>query len=203
MSDDPRFAATGMPDADWWDALWPDPEDVLRRLDLSAGQSVVDLCCGNGKFLPGLLDVGCGPVYALDCDPVMLEDAKAVVIGHPRAQTVRWVDGDAMALPSLIPDPVDVVFIANTFHGAPDHTGLSRAVRSVLKPEGRFIIIGWYARAREETVVLGQPRGPKTEMRQSPDDLAALVEPAGFVRETVVDLPPYHYGAAFSVTNLK
>ena len=42
-----------------------------------------------------------------------------------------------------------------------------------------------------------QPRGPKTDMRMTLDDVAAVVEPAGLVFARVVELPPYHYGAVF------
>jgi hypothetical protein len=31
----------------------------------------------------------------------------------------------------------------------------------------------------------------------TPEQTRAVVEPAGFKLETVVELPPYHYGAVF------
>ena len=49
--------------------------------------------------------------------------------------------------------------------------------------------------------MLGQPRGPSTELRMSPEQTRAMVEPAGFKLETVVELPPYHYGAIFVRAN--
>jgi predicted methyltransferase len=74
---------------------------------------------------------------------------------------------------------------------------MARAVAAVLKPGGRFAIVNWHSLPRERTAVLGKPRGPRTEMRMSPDDVRSAVEPAGFVLERIVDLPPYHYGAVF------
>src|SRR5260370_133903 len=44
------FRATSMPDPEWWQALWPDPGEVLRALGLGPGLAVVDLCCGDGRF---------------------------------------------------------------------------------------------------------------------------------------------------------
>ncbi|HHB12481.1 MAG TPA: hypothetical protein ENK62_04715 [Chromatiales bacterium] len=41
--------------------------------------------------------------------------------------------------------------MANTFHGVPDKTGLARAVHTALKPLGRFAIVNWYRRPRENT----------------------------------------------------
>jgi hypothetical protein len=68
-------------------------------------------------------------------------------------------------------------------------------VASALRPGGRFIIVNWHRRPREETTVLEQPRGPRTELRMTPEDVAAIVEPTGFGETRVVELPPYHYGA--------
>jgi SAM-dependent methyltransferase len=61
-----------------------------------------------------------------------------------------------------------MVIIANTFHGVPDKTRLCQAVASALKPGGRFVVVNWHRRPREETTVFGQLRGPKTESGWSP-----------------------------------
>jgi hypothetical protein len=70
-------------------------------------------------------------------------------------------------------------------------------VAAILKPGGRFAIINWHRLPREETTVLGQPRGPKTEMRMTPSELAAAVEPAGLKLTRVIELHPYHYASLF------
>jgi hypothetical protein len=46
--------------------------------------------------------------------------------------------------------------------------------------------------AREETTVLGEPRGPKTELRLSPRQIVEAVEAGGLVLARLVELPPYH-----------
>jgi hypothetical protein len=51
----------------------------------------------------------------------------------------------------------------------PDKVRLSGEVRSVLKSGGLFAIVNWHARPREETIVLGEPRGPATEFRIDPE----------------------------------
>ncbi len=94
---------------------------------------------------------------------------------------------------------MDYGLIANTFHGVPDKTAMARAVAAVLNPRGQFAIVNWHPLPRERTVVLGKPRGPKTEMRMSPHDVRLVVEPARFSLERVVELPPFHYGAVFHV----
>jgi ubiquinone/menaquinone biosynthesis C-methylase UbiE len=184
-----------MPDPDWWEALWPQPEAVIASLGIEPGTDVVDLCCGDGLFAVPLARVA-RRVVAVDLDPTMLERARARLVAAG-VTNYRLVAGDACSVAELVPVPVDVVFIANTFHGVPDKGRLAHAVADVLRPRGRFIIVNWHRRPREETTVLGQSRGPKTEMRMSPADVSAAVGPAGFKMLSVIELPPYHYGAIF------
>jgi ubiquinone/menaquinone biosynthesis C-methylase UbiE len=184
-----------MPDNDWWHALWSDPEAVLFAVDIRPDMQVVDLCCGDGHFTsPMCRLVHPGRTWALDLDADLLGQAEQACRENPNFHAVL---GDARDLPALIDGPVDFVFTANTFHGVPDKTALSRAVRDALGKGGRFAIINWHRRPREETTVLGQPRGPDTELRMEPEDVRQEVEPAGFTLEKVVDVGPYHYGAVF------
>jgi len=192
------FPATQMPDSDWWQALWPDPEGVLRILGIKAGMQVVDLCCGDGHFTgPMCKQVRPGNVYALDIDAGLLSQAGQTCREYENFHAIL---GDASELPILLPEPVDLVFIANTFHGVPDKTRLSGSAYEALKPEGRFIIVNWHKRPREETAVLGQPRGPRTELRMTPENVRQAVEPAGYKLDKVVEVGPYHYGAVFIKT---
>jgi len=126
----------------------------------------------------------------------MLEAAKAEV-ARLGASVLWWICADAMALTLHLTEPVDYVLMANTFHGVPDQTGLARGVRAVLRPHGVFAVVNWYPAEREDTPVLGRPRGPEAGMRMPPQAVAEVVEPAGFRLLRVVDLPPYHYGALF------
>ncbi len=45
--------------------------------------------------------------------------------------------------------------------------------------------------------MLGEPRGPETELRMSPEQTIKAVESGGFTFKELVDVPPYHYGAVF------
>lgn len=190
------FPATTMPDHDWWAALWPDPETVLRSLGIDADMTVVDLCCGDGYFTAPLARIVGGKVYGLDIDPEMLARCQAEL--DRAGLTVKaLICADARDLSSVLPGKVDYVLIANTFHGVPDQAALSRAVAAVLRPAGRFAVVNWRPLPREKTVVLGKPRGPRTALRMTPEAVRRVVEPAGFTLDQIVDLPPFHYGAVF------
>lgn len=195
-----KFPATGMPDADWWKALWPDPEGVLRRLGVDFGTSVLDLCCGDGHFTVPLTHIvgGLGKVMAVDLDPNMIAKAKRRAdragVG---SGAIRWIECDACHLHDVLPSAPDYVLIANTFHGCPDKPQLAREVFNALKPGGQMTIVNWHARPREDTTVLGEPRGPETAMRMSPEQVMDDVLGVGFKLHGVVELPPYHYGIMF------
>jgi len=176
-------------------ALWPQPETVLADIGMKPGMHVVDLCCGDGLFTAPLAKMACR-VIAIDLDPEMVNLTRAQVAAAG-ATNCTFVVGDAYDVAEFVTEPVDLVLIANTFHGVPDKERLARAVAAVLKPGGRLSVINWHRRPREETVVLGQARGPKTEIRMEPGDVVAAIEPAGLKLARVADLPPYHYNAIF------
>src|SRR6516165_7710233 len=120
------FPATAMPDADWWDAVWPQPAKVLADLGIEPSMDVVDLCCGDGLFTAPLARM-VRHVFAIDIDPIMLDAAREKVAAA-NAANCEFIQGDAYAVDELVQRPVDFVFMANTFHGVPDKNRLARAV---------------------------------------------------------------------------
>lgn len=192
-----RFQDTRQPDRAWWRELWPDPEAVLRDLGIDAGDSLADVCCGDGHFtLPAAEVVAPAPVYAIDVDGTMLDEIEARALERD-VENVVTVSGDARELSALLPEPVDVVLLANVYHGVEAPTAFAeQAVRS-LRPSGRFAVVNWRDLPRDETTVLGEPRGPSPDLRMTPDETRSVVAPAGFDAVSEVGLPPYHYGLVF------
>lgn len=186
-----------MPDADWWQALWPDPAGVLTACGVKAGMDVVDLCAGDGWFTLPLANIA-RTVIAIDIDAALLALAKTRVAGGANLDWVTFVEADAYDIAKTIRGPVDYVFLGNAFHGVPDKPRLAGAVRDVLKSGGLFGIVNWYRRPREETVVLGNARGPATQLRMSPTETIDTVSAVGLKHRFTVDVSPYHYGAIFS-----
>lgn len=193
------FPATSMPDRDWWAALWPSPADVLHRIGITPDMTVLDLCCGDGYFTAPLAKIVGGKIYALDLDPAMIALAKAEV-ARQDTTVLKWICADAQSASQHLIEPVDYVLMANTFHGVPDQSELVESVHSMLRPNGRFTVVNWHSIPKEQTIILGKPRGPKTEMRMSPESVQGIVEPMGFRRGKVIQLPPFHYGLVFERT---
>jgi hypothetical protein len=58
-------------------------------------------------------------------------------------------------------------------------------------------VVNWHARPREETVILGEPRGPRTELRLTHAQTQQAIESAGLACVQQVEIAPYHYGMTF------
>jgi ubiquinone/menaquinone biosynthesis C-methylase UbiE len=189
------FEGTEMPTAGWWEALWPDPAGVLAKVGLKPGVDVIDLCSGDGWFTLPIARTA-RDVVAIDIDPAMLDLAR-VRLREAGVTNCDFIVGDAYELIRLWPKPANFVFMANAFHGVGDPARLAKGVRAALKPGGRFAIVNWHARRREETRILGEPRGPKTELRLTPEQTIKAVEMDGLKISELVEVPPYHYAAIF------
>jgi SAM-dependent methyltransferase len=113
------------------------------------------------------------------------------------AANCAFIKADAYDVADKVACAVDFLLMANTFHGVPDKARLSRVIAAALTPGGRVAIVNCQRRPREETTVVGQPRGPKTELQMEPGDISAVIAAAGLELVGVVERPPYHYGAIF------
>jgi SAM-dependent methyltransferase len=189
------FEGTEMPNAGWWEALWPEPAKVLAAVGMTSDMTVIDLCSGDGWFTLQIAKIVLR-VVAIDIDGKLLDLAR-LRLAENGIVNCDYVAGDAYDLAKLVTDPFDFVFLANAFHGVPDRPRLARAVQATLRQGGRFAIVNWHQRPREETTILGEPRGPKTELRLSPGQTIVAVEAAGLKLDRLVELPPYHYGVVF------
>jgi SAM-dependent methyltransferase len=193
------FEATGMPDPGWWEALWPDPAGVLAKVGLKPAMDVVDLCSGDGWFTLQIAKIA-RHVIAIDIDGRLLETAR-LRLAESGQSNCTFVEGDAYDIAALVDRLVDFVFLANVFHGVPDKPRLATAVSIVLKPGGLFAIVNWHARPREQTTVLGEPRGPETALRIGPQAVEAALRHTALKPVRTVDIPPYHYASVFAANS--
>ena len=189
------FEGTEMPTAGWWEALWPDPAGIVAKVGVKPGMVVIDLCSGDGWFTLQIAKLA-RHVIAIDIDPALLEVARHRM-AESGACNCDFIAGDAYEIVQLWPRPVDFIFLANAFHGVPDRPRLARSVKDALKPSGRFAIINWHPLPREKTTVLGEPRGPRTELRMSPGQTIKSAELSDLKFAELLDVPPYHYGVVF------
>ncbi len=194
-----RFQNTRQPDWDWWGRLWPAPGETLRDLGVASGDTLAEVGSGNGYFaLPAARLTDPGVVYAVDVDASLLAEC-ARLADRQGIENLGTVEGDARTLSSQLPEAVDVVLVANTFHGVDDPTAFVREAVASLRPGGRFVVVNWTDADRETTRIDGAPRGPPTELRLSPAETERRVLDAtpALSLDRTVDLPPYHYALVF------
>ena len=107
--------------------------EVLERTDLRGDEVVLDAGCGSGELTAELAArVPRGRVYAVDGSPRMAELARER-LGE---RATVWVS-DLLELE--VPERVDLVFSAATFHWIADHERHFARLRAALKPGGRLV----------------------------------------------------------------
>ncbi len=119
--------------------LWPVGERIIERLDVRAGEVVVDIGCGTGNAAVRAALAGARTV-GIDLTPELLAAARNVAARS--GVTVEWREGDAEALP--VEDAgVDVVVSTFACDLAPRHRVVAHEIARVLRPGGRLGLCVW------------------------------------------------------------
>jgi demethylmenaquinone methyltransferase/2-methoxy-6-polyprenyl-1,4-benzoquinol methylase len=166
---------------------------LTARSAVRPGDDVLDACCGTGDLALADLEVGAGRVVGLDFSERMLERARR------KSPAVEWVQGDMLALP-YEDGSFDAVTVGFGVRNVEDLEAGLRELRRVLRPGGRIGVLEitrprgllrpffrlWF----DVLVPLAGkvlPGGkaytylPASVRRfPGPDDLAAVIERAGF-----------------------
>ncbi len=120
---------------------WQRPDEVIRQLDLRAGQTIVDLGSGAGYFaLKAAPRVAPnGRVVAIDLRRQSLAFLwiRAVLGGHSNLHVVRGQTDD----PKLPPGPIDAVLIANTYHELSAPAPILKALFTSMRSGGRLVVV--------------------------------------------------------------
>jgi SAM-dependent methyltransferase len=124
--------------AEIYDPLDPDRSDLdayVALVDEFGATSVLDIGCGTGTFAC-LLAQGRKDVTGIDPANASLDVAR----WKPGADRVRWLAGDATALPPLQVDMVTMTGnVAQVFLTDDDWLSTLRAVRAALRPDGILV----------------------------------------------------------------
>jgi demethylmenaquinone methyltransferase / 2-methoxy-6-polyprenyl-1,4-benzoquinol methylase len=122
-------------DRRWWRRTATTFGQILARPDAR----VLDICCGTGDLTASLLaqrPAGAEPVTGLDFSHEMLALAESKYAGA----NVRWLKGDAMALP--FPDgSLDLVTSAFGFRNLTNYAAGLGEIHRVLRPGGSIGIL--------------------------------------------------------------
>lgn len=134
------------------------PDEVMRALELEAGETVADIGAGSGYFtIPVAKAVGPeGKVLAIDISQHMLDYLERRIKAEKLENIeLRKVERDDPRLP---PGGVDLILMVDTIHYTLERearTAYARKLREGLAPGGRVVIIDYIPKSLEE-----RPWGP-------------------------------------------
>lgn len=120
---------------------WQKPAEVVKAMNLGAGDVVADIGAGTGYFTRHIAAaVGpSGKAIGLDIEPGMVkymeEDAKKLNLKNYEARVVKTDD------PELAPHSIDVIFLCDTYHHIDNRVEYFRNVAKGLKPGGRVVVV--------------------------------------------------------------
>jgi ubiquinone/menaquinone biosynthesis C-methylase UbiE len=161
----------------------PFAEMIIRDLELSPDESLLDIACGTGtvaRIAKERAGEG-GRVLGVDISADMLSVARNVAPG------IEFREGSAATLPLQVGEKFDVVVCHQGFQFFPDKAAAAAQMRRALRPGGKLAVATW--RSDEESTFLHELRrvaerhlGPIADQRYdfSAAALEAFVRDAGF-----------------------
>ncbi len=111
---------------------------TLRLLDCKPGESVIDVCCGQGVLAKPLLEAGIARFTGVDASPRLIDVAKSRHGGDPR---VSFVTADACQPGKWADGSHDAAACIMAVHDVPDAAALFANISRALKSGGRAVIV--------------------------------------------------------------
>lgn len=121
------------------DYIWGVGADLVGRVGVVEGETVLDVACGTGNASIPAAQAG-GRVTGLDLTPQLLDGARRRA-GEAGVE-IEWVEGDAEELP-FEGASFDVVLSTFGCMFAPHHDLAAAEIARVLAPGGRIGIAAW------------------------------------------------------------
>lgn len=165
---------------------WQKPDEVVTALALRPGAKVADIGAGTGYFAVRLARaVPQGRVYGVDIEPDMVRylRERAAREGLPNLEAVLGRPEDP-----LLPEPVDLALIVNTWHHIEQRPVWLARLKSQLNPGGRVAIVDFRPESR---------RGPPPRHKLSAEQVRAELQAAGFHPVAEHDFLPEQYFLVF------
>ena len=115
------------------------PDEILKALDLRAGQKVADIGSGGGYYtLRFAAAVGAaGEVFAVDTKQAYLDFIRKAA-AERSINNVKYILIGKDSLPDAY---LDLIFFRNVYHHLEERVALMKAYKPKLKPGGRIAII--------------------------------------------------------------
>lgn len=134
--------------ADWYDRLVGESGHdyhrnvivpaALRMLEARKGESVADICCGQGVLIRPLLDAGIARYVGVDASPKLIDSARA---RHGVNPAVKLHVADACVAGAWADGDHDAAVCLMAVHDVSDARGLFLSLAATLRPGGRAVLV--------------------------------------------------------------
>lgn len=168
-------------------------EAILKKVGVSAGNTVVDLGCGGGYFvLEAARLVGDeGVVFGVDVLKGALSavGSKAILYGLANVKTV-WADAEVYGGARRVRDSsADVVLLIQLLCQSKKHHNIFKETSRMVKQGGAVVVIDWKSQTLEFA--------PRKEECVAAATVKQVAQSAGLTFQEEFIASPYHYGLIF------
>lgn len=166
---------------------WQKPEVVIDALEIGENATIADIGAGTGYFAVRFAKrFPNAKILAVDVEPDMVAyiEKRAAGDGLKNIKPVLISTEE----PVKLPDSVDLLFVADTYHHIPKRREYFANLGKFLKPNGAMAIIDFK---------LDSPEGPPVEHRIQPDQIREELKEAGFKQTKSFDNLPYQFFLIF------
>jgi len=160
---------------------WQKPDEVIAALQLHGDERIADIGAATGYFTARLAKL-CARVWGIDIEPNMVRylNSRARREGLDNVFAVLGLPEDPM-----LPEPVDLVLIVNTYHHIDDRVGYFGRLKSWLRDGARLVIVDFLP---------GElPLGPPPDAKLSAEQVLTELREAGYRGAPVEIALPYQY----------
>jgi len=164
------------------------PESVLNKMNIEAGDTLLDIGTGTGYFaIPALEKVSTkGKVIGTDLSASMLDTFKHKLSEFPKNLELVLTTADDTALPNQVADKILLAFL---FHEVDDRPAFVQELKRLLKSEGELTIVDW--------AVNNSKMGPPQQHRIGQEELISIITQNGFSLLENISLNDQHYFVRF------
>ena len=111
---------------------------TLRMLDPKPGESVIDICCGQGVLVRPLLEAGVGSYTGVDASPRLIALART---RHANDQRVAWITADVSQCGPWADGRHDAATCLMAVHDVADAAAMFANIARALKSNGRAVFV--------------------------------------------------------------
>lgn len=167
-----------------------DAPAILAKTGLALDMNYADFGAGTlGHFVfPATDMVGPkGKVYAVD----ILKGALAGIESRAKLEKTTnlfpvWADIERLGGVDIPEHSLDLISMINITGLLKKSPSVFEEMKRLLKPGGKLLLVDWK--------ISGGAFGPPKEKRNTPEEIQALAEKAGFVWEKSLEAGPHHWG---------